>query len=472
VNEAIKNRPVFRNRKMIFGKIKELFFVGIGGSGMSGIAEILHNLGYRISGSDMNRSEITERLEKLGIEVFYGHRPENIGRSNVVVISSAVGSDNPEVVAARNSGIAVIKRAEMLGELMRLKFSIGIAGTHGKTTTTSMLGKIMVDAGLDPTVIVGGIVAGKGTGAALGGGDYLVAEADEYDRSFLKMFPSMAVITNIEPDHLECYDGLDDLENSFLTYMNRVPFYGMVVYSSDDPILARLQAAITRAAVSFGFAPGADYQAVEYGDVAGGSRFVLFRRDEKLGEIRLAVPGQHNAANALAAAAAALELEVPFDKIASSLHDFGGVSRRFEIKGVVNDIMVVDDYAHHPTELRATLTTARSYGRRIILVFQPHLYSRTRQFYREFADTVRLADEVILTAIYPAREQPIEGVTSEMIAQYARSTGFDAIRAVGTKENAIPEIIGMARPGDMIITAGAGSITHIGPQIIERLKTR
>lgn len=456
---------------MIFGKYKELYFVGIGGSGMSGIAEILHNLGYKISGSDISAGEVTDHLSSLGVTIFDRHDGANLGTANVVVISSAVKEDNPEVVEARRQGIPVIKRAEMLGELMRLKYSIGISGTHGKTTTTSMLGKIMTDARLDPTIIVGGIVAGKGSGASLGAGDYLVAEADEFDRSFLSMFPSMAVITNIEPDHLECYDGMDDLENSFLTYMNRVPFYGIVVYNADDPVLAKLRGKITRASVNYGLSPDADYQAVDISLSEHGSEFELFHRGERLGKITLAVIGEHNVRNALAAAAAALELEVDFATIAASLRTFRGVGRRFEIKAVVNDIMVVDDYAHHPTEIIATLDSAqKSYNRRIIAIFQPHLFSRTQLFYREFADALRRADICCLVDIFPSREQPVPGVTAEMISKYAETKGYNNIIYVGPKENAVGRVLAEARAGDMIITIGAGSITRINPDIVKGLK--
>ncbi len=464
-------RTDFNNKKMIFGRYKELFFVGIGGSGMSGIAEILHNLGYGISGSDINRSEITTYLEKLGITVYYGHDPENIGTSNVLVISSAVKDNNPEIIEAHKRGVPVIKRAEMLGELMRLKYSVGISGTHGKTTTTSMIGKILTEAELDPTVIVGGIVAGTGSGASLGNGDYLVAEADEFDRSFLVMFPTMAVVTNIEPDHLDCYDGMDDLENSFLTYMNRVPFYGLVVYNADDAVLSSMHDKISRSSVTFGLSSGADYQATAIKHREGGSNFSILKKGEFLGEIHLDVPGEHNIRNALAALAAASELEVPFKNISESLRKYRGVNRRFEIKDIINDIMVVDDYAHHPTELTATLKTAKaSYNRRVIVVFQPHLFSRTQQFYREFADALALADRSFLVDIYPAREEPIEGVTSEMILRYAREKKYGNIEYVGIKENAVEKVIKIARAGDIIITAGAGSITHINPEIIKGLK--
>jgi UDP-N-acetylmuramate--alanine ligase len=457
---------------MIFGKIKELFFVGIGGSGMSGIAEVLHNMGYTISGSDLKSSDITKRLERLGIKVFYGHNPENIGTANVAVTSSAVEDDNPEIIEAKKRGIGVIKRAEMLGELMRLKYSVGIAGTHGKSTTTSMIGKILTDAGLDPTVIVGGIVSGKETGASLGEGEYLVAEADEYDRSFLSMYPTMAVVTNIEPDHLECFGGMDDLEKCFVSYMNRVPFYGLVIYSADDPTIRKLITQVTRPHISFGFAEDADYRADNYVDLIGGSEFDIFRRSEKLGAVRMMIPGQHNALNAMAALASAMELDVAFDDIAVSLNEFGGVSRRFEIKGTVNDIMVVDDFAHHPTEITKTLEAAASYNRRLVVIFQPHLYTRTEKFYREFAETLHKADIVYLVDIHPAREKPIEGVTSNLIAEHALKLDYRNIRYIGERDNAVPEVLKVARPGDMILTIGAGSVTVLGAKIIEGLESK
>lgn len=472
VHKTVLTRRSFGNRKMIFGKIKELFFVGIGGSGMSGIAEILHNLGYKISGSDIKRSEITDRLEKMGVEIYYGHNPENIGNANVVVISSAVGADNPEVMEANNRGVAVIKRAEMLGELMRLKFSLGVAGTHGKTTTTSMLGKILHDAGFDPTVIVGGIVSGTGTGASLGSGDYMVAEADEYDKSFLKMFPSLAVVTNIEEDHLECYDDIEDLENSFVQYMNRVPFYGMVVYNADDERLRVLSERVVRPAVSFGFTEESDYRAVDYTSTEGGMRFTVFRREEKLGEIIMHVPGRHNAANALGAIAAAMELEISFETVAESLLHFAGVGRRFDLKGQVNDILVIDDFAHHPTEIKAAIETARSYGRRIIVIFQPHLFTRTQRFFKEFAEILKDVDKVFVIDIMPAREQPIPGVHASMITDYAKARGYDNFEYLGTKEKAIAPAVEEARPGDMILTIGAGSVTVLGPRILGGLEKK
>ena len=461
----------FRREKLMFGKIKKLFFVGIGGAGMSGIAEILHNLGYQVQGSDSTPSSVTGYLAKLGITINDGHHAANISDADVVVISSAVGEDNPEVVEARRLGIPVIKRAEMLGELMRLKFSVGVAGTHGKTSTTSMIGSIMQQGNYQPTIIVGGIVAELGTGAALGEGEYLIAEADEYDKSFLAMFPSMAVVTNIEPDHLDCYEDWDDLVNSFLSFMNRVPFYGSVVISVDDPTLATLRPQIARPHVTFGFSTNADYRALNVKLEPTRSTFSVYHHGDLLGDVILHVPGMFNVANAMAALAACRELDVPFETITDALLHFRGVGRRFELIGEVNDIMVVDDYAHHPTEIRATLEMARTiFNRRVIVIFQPHLFSRTRKFVNEYAEVLALADKCILTDIYPAREKPIEGVTSALIVEKAKEIGKGDFSYVGTKDHAPEAVLKMARPGDLIITMGAGSITHIKQEILEGLK--
>ncbi len=455
----------------MFGKIRKLYFVGIGGSGMSGIAEILHNLGFEISGSDQTPSDITRYLTERGVRIYDSHDAANIREAEVVVISSAVGEANPEVVEARRLGIPVIKRAEMLGELMRLKFSIGVAGTHGKTTTTSMVGRILQTGGLKPTIIVGGVVAELGTGAALGGGEYLVAEADEYDKSFLSMFPTMAVVTNVEPDHLECYNGMEDLTNSFLTYMNRVPFYGSVVLSADNDNLIHLRERLTRPFVTFGFSVDADYRAMEMRMEPGRSVFSVFRRGQLLGEIILRVPGKHNVANALAAVAACTELGVPFEIIADGLRGFTGVGRRFEYVGEVNGITVVDDYAHHPTEVEATLRTAKDvYGRRVIVVFQPHLFTRTREFVGEFADALAIADKCLLVDIYPAREKPIEGVVSEIIQTNAAEKGIGDFTCIGQRTNVPEAVAKVARPGDLVITMGAGSITLERKNILEALK--
>jgi UDP-N-acetylmuramate--alanine ligase len=469
---TVKTVQRFMGGKLMFGRFKRLYFIGIGGAGMSGIAEILHNLGYQVTGSDSTPSEITEYLESKGVTIYPSHVGSNVKDIDVVVISSAINEKNPEVIEARRLRIPVIKRAEMLGELMRLKFSIGIAGTHGKTTTTSMIGRILQQANLKPTLIVGGVVAELGTGASLGEGDYLVAEADEYDKSFLSMFPSMAVVLNVEPDHLECYDGVEDLKNSFLTYINRVPFYGSAIISADDPNTAQFRDRITRPFATFGFAPTADYRAVDIQLSAGRTTFAVYYHQDLLGEIILRVPGRHNVSNALAGIATARELDVPFVAIADALRTFRGVGRRFELIGEANDILVFDDYAHHPTEIAATLKAARDCypDRRIIVVFQPHLFSRTKYFVREFAEALSHADLCILTDIYPARELPIEGVTSDRIREEAERLGNKNFRYVGVKENAVDAVLSIAKPKDLIITQGAGSITHIKKTILERLK--
>jgi UDP-N-acetylmuramate--alanine ligase len=458
---------------MIFSKYKKLHFVGIGGAGMSGMAKILHNLGYRVSGSDLNPSEVTDHLESLGIKIYTGHSAQQVAGADLVVISSAVGATNPEIIEAVNRGIPVIKRAEMLGELMRLKFSIGIAGSHGKTTTTAMLGRILMTAKLDPTVLIGGRAMESDSGGLLGLGDVMVAEADEFDRSFLKMFPSIAVITNVEEDHLDCYSGLDDLLNAFAEYINRVPFYGSVVIPESDPNVARIRDRIKRPIVTFGFGPTADVRAenVELSDY--GSRFTLIVRGQPMATISLRVPGRFNIANALAAAAAALEIEVPIEAIEDALRGFRGVGRRFQVMGEVRGITIVDDYAHHPSEVAATLTgikEARSASAgRILAVFQPHLFSRTRDFYRQFAEALHHADEALVADIYPAREEPLPGITAAMITDYAASIGYKNVRYIGLKENAVEELMTVARPGDMIITMGAGDIFRINDKLMKRL---
>ena len=463
----------FRLGKIMFGNIKRLYFVGIGGAGMSGIAEILHNLDFEIAGSDSTLSEITTYLEELGLKIYDGHKGSNLGDSQVVVISSAVGEDNPEVIEARRRGLPVIKRAEMLGELMRLKFSIGIAGTHGKTTTTSMIGRILQQGNYQPTLIVGGIVAELGTGAALGAGDYLVAEADEYDKSFLAMYPSMAVVTNMEPDHLDCYADADELFQSYLSYMNRVPFYGSVIIPSDDENIGPLINKIARPYSTFGISSDSDYQATEISREPGRTTFNVSRKKELLGQIILHVPGQHNVLNALAAIAATTELGVSFTTISDALLAFKGVARRFEIIGVEKEITVIDDYAHHPTEIEATINTAKEcYDGKVIVIYQPHLYSRTRDFMERFAETLSKADKTLMVDIYPAREEPIEGVTSKAVSDLAAGKNIGDLEYVGPKEKAPSRAAEIARPGDVVIVMGAGSITLIKHKVLEEIKKK
>jgi UDP-N-acetylmuramate--alanine ligase len=475
VAQVTKVAPIkpFRRLRMIFSKYKNLHFVGIGGAGMSGMAKILHNLGYQVSGSDITPSEVTDHLESIGIEIYTGHSAQQVSGADLVVISSAVNESNPEVVEAINRGIPVIKRAEMLGELMRLKFSIGIAGSHGKTTTTAMLGRILMTAQLDPTVLIGGRAMESDSGGQLGTGDIMVAEADEFDRSFLKMFPTIAVVTNIEEDHLDIYEDLDDLLNSFAEYINRVPFYGSVVIPESDMNVSRIRDEIKRPIVTFGFDPHADIRAedIELGE--HGSRFTLIVRNEPKGTITLRVPGRFNIANSLAAIAAAIEIEVPLENIEEGLQQFRGVGRRFEVIGEAAGVTVVDDYAHHPSEVTATLAgikeARKEVSGKIIAIFQPHLFSRTRDFYRQFAEALHHADEALVVDIYPARELPMPGITAAMIAEYAASIGYKNIRYIGLKENAIDEVAQIARSGDLVITMGAGDVFRINKKLLERL---
>lgn len=460
---------------MIFSKYKKLHFVGIGGAGMSGMAKILHNLGYTISGSDNTPTEVTKHLESIGITVYSGHSAQQVEGTDLVVISSAVNEENPEVAEALERGIPVIKRAEMLGELMRLKFSIGIAGSHGKTTTTAMLGKILTTAQMDPTVLVGGRAIELDSGGQLGQGEIMVAEADEYDRSFLKMYPSIAVITNVEEDHLDIYTGLDDLLGAFTEYVNRVPFYGSVIIPSADVNIMRIKDNIKRPVVTFGFDDEADVKAVDIEYTDNGSRYTLVYRGERLGEITLHLPGRYNIANSLAAAASALEIEIPFTAIAEGLHAFKGVGRRFEHVGEVKGVMVIDDYAHHPSEVSATLngineSTENRQGK-TIAIFQPHLFSRTRDFYKQFAEALHAADIALVVDIYPAREKPMPGITSEMIADYAASIGYKNVRYIGLKENAIDAAAGIAEAGDIVITMGAGDVFRINDKLLKALKS-
>ncbi len=454
-------------------RIKKLHFVGIGGIGMSGIAEVMNAMGYEVTGSDLAKSEVTDHLEDLGIPVVEGHAPENVAEVDVVVISSAVDQTNPEVIAARERAIPVIRRAEMLGELMRLKFSVGICGTHGKTTTTSMLGHILSVAGFDPTLIVGGRLISLETNAQLGQSDYLVAEADEYDRSFLKLFPSIAVATNLEPEHLDCYRDFRDLCESFAEFLNRVPFYGSVVYNADNPGLRAIMADVKRPLVAFGFGEHAQVRGLNKEVQRRGGSFEMTVDGEKLGTIALNTPGEHNLENALAAATCAWDMDVDFELIRQALAEFSGVARRFEIKGVARGVTVVDDYAHHPTEVAAALATARGYADgRVIAIFQPHLYSRTRYFYREFAAALGAADEVILAEIYPSREAPIPGIDSGIILDVMREAGKTPAQ-YEPRFDTIPEIVTeLAHSGDVVMTIGAGSVYRLAPQIVERIQNR
>ncbi len=457
-------------RQRMLGRTRRVHFVGIGGIGMSGIAEVLLNLGFIVSGSDRQLTAITKRLESLGAVVYDGHEGEQVTGSDVVVISSAVSEDNNEVQAAHQMKIPVIRRAEMLGELMRMKQGVAVAGTHGKTTTSSMVGLVMQAGGLDPTLIIGGKIKALRSNAKLGNSDYLVVEADEYDRSFLKLTPTMAAITNIESDHLDCYEDLDDIKNSFVSFANKVPFFGVVCICLDEPALQEILPRLERRIISYGLTPQAEVRAMDIKFKDTQSIFTVISKGEVLGEVKINLPGEHNVKNALAAISIGLELEIPFEKIKRGLRDFTGVHRRFEIKADMHGIMIVDDYAHHPTEIKASLRGARDgYNRRIIAVFQPHLYSRTRDFYHDFGQSFFDAEILVVTDVYPAREEPIPGITGEIIANEARSLGHKQVIYIPDKEDLPDFLKSIVHEGDLVITLGAGDIVKYGEILIEKL---
>jgi UDP-N-acetylmuramate--alanine ligase len=459
----------------VLGRTRRIHFVGIGGIGMSGIAELLANLGYEVSGSDEKPSEITARLEGLGVRVAAGHAASNLGAVDVVVTSSAIASSNAEVAAARARHIPVIPRAEMLAELMRLRYGIAIAGAHGKTTTTSMVALVLERAGLDPTAVIGGRLSAFGSNARLGRGDYMVVEADESDRSFLKLSPSIAVITNIDREHMESYGTWDNLQQAFAEFANKVPFYGAVIACADDRPMRELLPALTRRVITYGFAD-ADVIGEDLQLEAFGSRCGVRLKDESggfqtAGVLRLRVPGRHNALNAIGAVAVGLEAGIPFAKIASALEEFRGAERRFQTRGEVNGIMVVDDYGHHPTEIAAVLAAAKAgINRRVVAVFQPHRYSRTQQLMDAFGRAFADADEIVLTDIYAAGERPIEGITIETLAARVREATTVPLHLVKSLDEVAPAVARLARSGDLIITLGAGSIGSIGDRILAELR--
>jgi UDP-N-acetylmuramate--alanine ligase len=470
----------------MFAKIQRIHFVGIGGIGMSGIAEVLLNLGYKVSGSDLKSSAVTQRLAELGATVFEGHRAENIAGAEVVVTSSAISVENPEVAEAHALHIPVIQRAEMLAELMRLKYGIAIAGMHGKTTTTSMVASVLAAGGLDPTVVVGGRVDAMGSNARLGKSQYLVAEADESDRSFLKLSPILSVVTNIDREHMDCYRNMRDVKKTFLDFMDRVPFYGMIVACNDDPLLRRLLPEVQRRTVTYGTKRGSDFQVkiptLGAKDRAGMghptsddsrplSRFSVRYREQDLGEFTLHVPGVHNVLNATAAIAVGVGLDVAGDAIRTALDQFRGVDRRFQLRGRAAGVSVIDDYGHHPTEIKATLAAARQCGfHRIHVIFQPHRYTRTRDLIEEFTTAFNDADSLFVLDIYAASEKPIEGITGEILAQRIREKTAKLGRYVSSPAEAVDAAAAVAQDGDMILTLGAGSVSQFGPMILEKLR--
>lgn len=467
----------------MFRRIQHVHFVGIGGIGMSGIAEVLVNLGFRVSGSDLRRSPVTERLERLGAVIYEGHRAENVGDAHVVVRTTAAKDDNPELIEARSRALPVIARGEMLAELVRLKrHAIAVAGSHGKTTTTSMIASVLAEAKLDPTIIVGGVVESLGTNAKLGGGEYVVCEADESDRSFLLLQPTVAVITNIDREHMDRYADMDDVCDSFASFANKVPFYGAAVLCLDDPHVQAILPEIERRRVTYGLSAQADVSAhfVRYTE-GFGAGFKVWRGTDEVGEIDLRVPGLHNIYNALAAVAVGFDLDIKFDEIRRGLASFTGVGRRFEFKGERAGVRVVDDYGHHPTEIKATLAAAKvgaarmretTTGGRLVVLFQPHRYSRTKDQMTEFARSFNNADVLMVADIYAAGEEPIDGVTGEALVDAVKRFGHKDARHVGAIDDAAQALLEEVRAGDMVITLGAGNVYRVGEKLLGLLERR
>lgn len=442
--------------------------IGIGGAGMCGIAEILLREGFEISGSDMATGSSIERLLRLGATVATGHAAGNVRDAQVVVKSTAIANDNPEVAEARRRGIPIIPRAEMLAELMRLRTGIAVAGTHGKTTTTSLTASIFDQANLDPTVIIGGRINVYGTNAHLGAGNYLIAEADESDGSFLCLFPIINIVTNIDNDHLDHYGSREAIDAAFLEFMNKVPFYGLNVVCGDDPGIRKLLPQIKRPVITYGFGSGNDLRGVIH-HLGSVSQFEVWREDEKLGVVSLGQPGRHNVLNALGAIGASLASDIPFSICAEGLRNFKGVGRRFEFKGEKSGVTVIDDYGHHPAELASTLRTAREVfpGRRLVAAFQPHRYTRTKALYKDFCGLFDGVDMLLLTEIYPASEQPIAGISGEILASDIRDKGVVATRFFPTLDEMVAGLDSILKPGDVLLTLGAGSITRLGPAWLE-----
>ncbi len=449
-------------------KIGKIHMVGIGGSGMNGIAEVLINLGYEVSGSDLVRSAVLNRLERLGATVFTGHAAENVRDAQVVVRSSAVRDDNPELAEARLRGVPIIPRAEMLAELMRLKTGVAVAGTHGKTTTTSLLATIFMEAGLDPTVIIGGRLNAYGANAMLGQGAYLIAEADESDGSFLCLLPLLSVVTNIDADHLDFYKGLDEIRDSFVSFMNSVPFYGLNVVCGDDPGVRSVLPRVRRPVLTYGFGEDNVLRA-EIVTCEAGSNFRVYRDGEFWGEVLLAHPGRHNVLNALAAIGVAEEAGISREDIIRGLGAFAGVGRRFEHRGSRDGVLVVDDYGHHPTEIAATLETARTCypDRRLVVAFQPHRFSRTQALFGEFSKVFEPVDQLLLTEIYPASEAPIPGVSGQSLAQAVRQVSRTPVSFFESFDELGAELGRILRPGDLLLTLGAGSIWTVGQKFVD-----
>jgi UDP-N-acetylmuramate--alanine ligase len=455
----------------VYGSTHRIHFIGVGGSGMSGLAEVLLNMGYQVSGSDLKPTDVTDRLVTLGGRVFLGHAASNVEGAQVVVYSSAVRPDNPELVRARANGIPVIPRADMLAELMRMKYGVAVGGSHGKTTTTSMVAAVLQRGGLDPTIVVGGRLKTLGTNAQLGHGRFLVAEADESDGSFLRLAPAVTVVTNIDREHLDHYKDLDDIRQAFVYFANRVPFYGVAVLCVDDDNVRTILPKVTKRSILYGTRPEAEIRGVSIELLPHGSRFRVEAAGERLGLIELHVPGRHNALNALAAVAVGLELEIAFEHIAESLAAFRGVGRRFELRGEVAGVRVVDDYGHHPTEIAATLAAAKGSGAgRVLVVFQPHRYTRTASLKEEFGRCFDDADRVWVMDVYAAGEPPIPGVSGETVVDSAHAHGAAHVQYAPTGAEAVEAALREARAGDVVLTLGAGDVSKLGEILLDGLK--
>ena len=455
----------------MYQRIKHIYFVGIGGVGMSGIAEVLLNLGHKVSGSDLKLTETTERLQRLGATIYHGHSENHITDVDVVVTSSAIKSHNPEVSAAQSKAIPVIPRAEMLAELMRLKYGIAVAGAHGKTTTTSLIAMVLDRGGISPTVVIGGKLNTINTNAILGTGDFLVAEADESDGSFLKLSPTIAVITNIDPEHLDYYQNITEIKRAFIQFANKVPFYGLNILCLDNEHIQDLIPQLEKRYLTYGLTPQADLQAREVSVKGLSMIFKVYYHNEELGTVELKMPGVYNVYNALAAIATAVELNLDFPVIKEALGTFEGVQRRFQIKGEFNQIILVDDYGHHPTEIKATLNAAKNiWGRRIAVVFQPHRYTRTRDLFKDFLNAFNQADLLLITDIYPAGEDPLPGVKAENLFYGIREHGHKHVYYHSQKKEIVNHLLKLLKPGDVVITLGAGDIWQLGEQLLQKVK--
>jgi UDP-N-acetylmuramate--alanine ligase len=462
-----------KSNSLMQRKVKCIHFVGIGGIGMSGIAEVLANLGYNVTGSDVQTSETTARLQKIGAKVIIGHAAENIGKADVVVTSTAVKTNNPEVVEAHKRNVPVIPRAEMLAELLKMKFSVAVSGSHGKTTTTSMISTILAQGNLDPTMVIGGKLASIGSNARLGDGEIIVAEADESDGSFLKLSPTIAVITNIDREHLDYYPGINEIKNAFLTFANIVPFYGCTVVCSDNIHVREIIPSIKRKMITYGIESVADYSAVNIKFLKTKTTYTLVYKKKKLGTVELVVPGLFNVYNSLAAIAVARELNLDFSTIREGLKNFSGVQRRLEIKGRVGDITVVDDYGHHPTEIKETLKAMRQiWKNRLVVVFQPHRFTRTKALFEEFTKAFGNVDILILNDIYPASEEPIAGINSAVLCKAIKKTGQKHVEYIPRAEETIEYLLKTVKAKDTVATIGAGSIYKIGEALIKELVAR